>query len=309
MGLLKRLRAAPAEAIAPAVPESTPGWLPVLSPGELLQPHAAVLAQVRQQVGVPIAHWNALYQPLLEGYAAFVQQLPASEAHHHRERGGLLQHGLDTTLTALTLRRGILLPPGSTAEHLAEKQDVWTYATASAALLHDLGKPVVDQQIALRTRDGCELGRWNPLAGPIRPPAAYYSIHYVRGRRYRLHTRLPPMLTHHLVPAQALEWLVQDLDVFEAWLAVISGGDSELAGPLGQIIHQADGVSVAGDLGGDSGPVAAVAARRPLAERLAAALRRPLRAVAAEAAQGEVRQQADRQQGQQQADHAAALAA
>lgn len=273
MGLLKRLRAAPAEVIAPSVPESVPGWLPVLSAAELLQSHAAVLTQIRQQVGVPPAHWNALYQPLVEGYASFVQQLPASEAHHHRERGGLLHHGLDTTLTALTLRRGILLPPGSTAEHLAEKQDVWTYATASAALLHDLGKPVVDQQIALRSPDGRDLGRWNPLGGPIQPPATHYSIRYVRGRRYRLHPRLPPMLAHHLVPARALEWLVQDLEVFEAWLAVISGGDSELAGPLGQIIHQADGVSVAGDLGGDSGPAAAVAARRPLAERLGAALR------------------------------------
>lgn len=274
MGLLKRLRAAPAEAITRSVGESAPGWLPVLSPGELLQSHGAVLAQIRQQVGVPTAHWNALYQPLVEGYAAFVQQLPASEAHHHRERGGLLQHGLDTTLTALTLRRGILLPPGSTAEHLAEKQDVWTYATASAALLHDLGKPVVDQKIALQSREGCGLGRWNPLAGPIRPPAAYYSICYIRGRRYRLHQRLPPMLAHHLVPARAMEWLVQDLEVFEAWLAVISGGDSELAGPIGQIIRQADGVSVASNLGGDSGPAAAVAARRPLAERLGGALRR-----------------------------------
>lgn len=271
MGLLKRLRQPPPEATTS--PTSAPGWLPVLPPTELLQSHADILASLRQQAGVPSAHWKALYQPLLDGYAAFVQQFPASEAHHHRERGGLLKHGLETALTALTLRRGILLPPGSSAEHLAEKQDVWSYATASAALLHDLGKPVVDQQIALRNADGHDLGYWNPLAGPIHAPAACYSIHYVRGRRYRLHPRLPPMLAHLLVPPRALEWLVQDLDVFESWLAVISGGDTELAGALGQIIRQADGVSVAASLGAEPGPAAAMSAKRPLAERLSTALR------------------------------------
>jgi integrating conjugative element relaxase (TIGR03760 family) len=276
MGLLKRLRpsAALQEAAAAPSPALVSDRLPVLVPGELLQGHAQTLSQIRRQVGVPLAHWDALYQPLLDRFAAFVQQLPASEAHHHRQPGGLLQHGLDTALKALTLRRGILLPPGSSAERLAEKQDVWTYATTSAALLHDLGKPVVDQQVDLLDPNGRNLGRWNPLAGPIRPPATHYSIRYVRGRRYRLHPRLPPMLVHHLVPAVALEWLVQDLDVFEAWLAVISGGDSELAGPLGQIIQQADGLSVAADLGAEPSSSAAAGARRPLAERLSLALRR-----------------------------------
>jgi integrating conjugative element relaxase (TIGR03760 family) len=276
MDLLKRLRpsAAPQEAAAASSPALASDRLPVLGPEELLQPHALTLSHIRRQVGVPLAHWDALYQPLLDRFAAFVQQLPASEAHHHRRPGGLLQHGLDSTLKALTLRRGILLPPGSSAERLAEKQDVWTYATASAAVLHDLGKPVVDQQVDLFDANGRGLGRWNPLAGPIRPPATHYSIRYVRGRRYRLHPRLPPMLVQHLVPAVALEWLVQNLDVFEAWLAVISGGDSELAGPLGQIVQQADGLSVAADLGAEPSSAAAAGARRPLAERLSRALRK-----------------------------------
>jgi len=274
MGLLKRLRPIAAPAESAALSQPSPDWIPVQSASELLQPHTDVLGKIRQQVGIPAAHWSALYQPLLEAYAAFVQQLPASEAHHHRGRGGLLKHGLETMLAALTLRRGVLLPPGSSAELLAEKQDAWTYATASAALLHDLGKPVVDQHVGLRGAGGSSLGRWNPLAGPMRPPATHYSIRYVRGRRYRLHSRLPPMLVQYLLPPLALQWLAQDLDVFEAWLAVISGGDSELAGPLGQIVQQADGLSVAADLGAGSEPAAAAGARRPLAERLSQALRK-----------------------------------
>lgn len=276
MGLLSLLRVAsapPETQAAPGADVSASDWLQVLSPTELLQAHEQTIGKIRQQVGVPLAHWNALYRSLIERFAEFVQLLPASEAHHHRERGGLLKHALETALKALTIRRGVLLPHGASAEALADKQDVWTYATASAALLHDLGKPLVDQKITLCAIDGRLLGRWNPLAGPIRAPATRYTVRYIRGRRYRLHPRLPPMLAHHVVPAVALEWLAQDLDVFEAWLATISGGDSEFAGALGQIIKQADGLSVAADLSGDS-LVATTGGRRPLAERLALALRK-----------------------------------
>jgi integrating conjugative element relaxase (TIGR03760 family) len=185
---------------------------------------------MRQQAGVPAAHWNALYERLLHNFAGFVQQLPASEAHHHRDAGGLLQHGLDTALKALTIRRGVLLPTGATSEHLADKQDVWTYATATAALLHDLGKPVVDQTVALFDADGHAAGSWNPLAGPMPATAAANAVSVVRGRRYRLHPRLPPLLVQFIVPPIGLEWIAKDLDVFEAWLATISGGDSEIAG-------------------------------------------------------------------------------
>lgn len=275
MGLLRLLRVS---AVPPAPPASDPtngvfNLLPVFAAAELLQPHQHTLAQIRQQVGIPLVHWEALYGSLIQRFAGFVQQLPASEAHHHRERGGLLKHALETTHKALSLRRGVLLPQGASAEALAEKQDVWTYATASAALLHDLGKPLVDQKVMLFAAGRRPLGAWNPLAGPIPTAATHYSIQYVRGRRYRLHPRLPPMLAHHVVPALGLEWLAQDLDVFEAWLATISGGDPEFAGTLGQIVKQADSLSAAADLSGE--PAAPVTAgRRPLAERMALALRK-----------------------------------
>lgn len=277
MGLLRLLCVASAPPKFPRAPAAdAPGsdWLPVLAPADLLQPHERTIAQIRQQVGVPLAHWESLYRPLLERFAKFVQQLPASEAHHHREHGGLLKHALETMLKALTVRRGVLLPEGASAEALADKQDVWTYATASAALLHDLGKPLADQKIDLCASDGRSLGRWNPLAGPIRTPATHYLVRYVRGRRYRLHPRLPPLLVHHIVPVMAIEWLAQDLDVFEAWLATISGGDTEFAGTLGQLVKQADGLSAAADLSGDSTAAATTGRRRALAERLVLALRK-----------------------------------
>lgn len=246
----------------------------VLDPSALLARHADCIGQLRQQAGVPVAHWTALYECLLHNFARFVQQLPASEAHHHWRPGGLLQHGLDTALRALTIRRGVLLPSSAIAEQLAETQDLWTYATATAALLHDLGKPVVDQVVTLFDADGRDTGRWNPLAGPMPKATALYSVDFVRGRRYRLHARLPPLLVQFIVPPIGLEWLTRDLDVFEAWLATISGADPEFAGELGQIIKQADGLSVAADLSGhDADPGDVRPGPRSLGERLAVALR------------------------------------
>ncbi len=254
------------------IPQPLGNRVATLDPEALLAPHTHRLIQIRQQVGIPAAHWTTLYERLLLDFAAFVQMLPASEAHHHCEAGGLLRHGLDTTLRALTIRRGVLLPAGAGTEQLAEKQDVWTYATATAALLHDLGKPVVDQAVTLFGADGLPIGRWNPLAGPM--SAATYAVEFVRGRRYRLHPRLPPLLVQFIVPPVGLEWISRDLDVFEAWLATISGGDSELAGELGRIVRQADSASVSRDLASDV--AAAPMTRqgpRPLGERLGIALR------------------------------------
>lgn len=258
----------------PLLVARAPDTVPILAATELLGEHQPCMARIQQQVGVPQAHWSALYEVLLHNFALFVQGLPASEAHHHRGRGGLLRHGLDTALRALILRRGVLLPMAASAEHLAEKQDVWTYAVATASLLHDLGKPVVDQTISLFDDAGRELGRWNPLAGRMPATAARYAVQFVHGRRYRLHPRLPPLLVQYIVPAIGLEWLSRDLEVFEPWVATISGGDPEFAGELGDIIRQADRLSVASELSGapDAGP-ATSPAPPSLGQRLGVALR------------------------------------
>lgn len=245
----------------------------ILSADQLLDQHSDRMGVIRRHVGVPKAHWNALYDPVFKAYAYFVQQCPASEAHHHAGAGGLLQHGLETVEKALALRRGKLLPPGASAEELAAKQDVWTYATATAALLHDIGKPLADQRLQLYDEAGKDIGDWNPWKGFIAPPAAAYHVRFVRGRRYRLHPRIPPLLSHLLIPEMGMTWLAEDLDVFEAWLATISGGDTELAGELGEMIRAADGSSVAVNLSGGQVARVSTLTAKPLSERLATGLR------------------------------------
>lgn len=247
------------------------GTLPVLDADTLLQPHHTQLAAIRQLVGVPRAHWEVFYASVFEAYAGFVQQLPASEAHHHAGPGGMLVHGLEVVCEALKLRRGRLLPSGAVAEELAARQDLWTYATATSALLHDLGKPVTDQRVRLYDKQGLELDWWDPWAGPLSLDAGWYRVTFVHGRRYRFHEQVPPLLVHFILPQRGLSWLASDPEVFTTWLAAISG-DADRAGILGDLIHQADSLSVASDLTGAPSRMP-LSRRKSLSARLLTGLR------------------------------------
>jgi len=243
----------------------------VLGADALLHPHRPQLAAIRQLVGVPRAHWEAFYAVLFKAYAGFVQQFPASEAHHHAGPGGMLAHGLEVVREALKLRRGRLLPSGAAAEELAARQDLWTYATTTSALLHDIGKPITDQRIRLYDRQGRDLGHWDPWAGPLSLDASWYRVEFVRERHHRFHELVPPLLVRFILPQRGLSWLASDPEVFTAWLATISG-DADQAGVLGELIHQADGLSVASDLVGAPNRMP-LARRKPLSTRLLTGLR------------------------------------
>ena len=231
-----------------------------------------LLRQIDRLLSVPRSHLEPLFHATILNYARFVQQLPASEAHHHAGAGGMLDHGLEVLTNALALRRGYLLPQGAEPERLARTQDLWTYAVFTAALLHDVGKVAVDQRVLLFNKRRHPLGTWDPWRGPMDQAAAWYQVEFVRDRRHGLHERVAPLLAGFIVPVTGLSWLASDRDVLAAWAATI-GGERNSAGVLGEVIRRADGESVARNLGaGDSVRLPAARAT-PLHEKLLVALR------------------------------------
>lgn len=243
----------------------------VREPGALLAPFDGELAAIKARAGVPPEHWQSLYQTVFDNYAALIQHLPASESHHHAGAGGLLQHGVEVVRHTLDLKQGITLPRGEAPEVQSRRQDLWTYACVTAALLHDLGKPVTDHRITLF--DGShERGRaWSPIHGPM-PVGATYRIAFNPQRVYRHHERVPPLLAHHLIPAIGLRWIAEDSDALHSWLAAIQG-DLADAGAIGEIIGKADGLSVARNLSGSKNVQLPTAQAKPLVERLITGLR------------------------------------
>ena len=270
--LLRRNRSMPVTTAVPVLPA---GVWPILPAAQLLQPHTQLITHIHKLCGVPDDYWRTLYQPLLDNFAAFVQQTPASEAHHHCAQGGMLTHSLQVMKLALESRKGKMLPPGAAAEDVNKQQHAWTFAIASAALLHDVGKPCSDQKLRLFNANGQDTHTyWQPLQGALQ--SGYYQVQFVRDRQYRTHELLPPLLARQLTPDAALSWLQQDFPgVFKAWLGYLSGQD-EVAGVLGQIVTDADRQSVADDLSG-SRPIHTqqipTAKAKPLSQRLLTGLR------------------------------------
>lgn len=256
---------------SPVAPLNT---FPVLSSNALLAPHNPSISRIEELVGVPATYFKDYYLAPLHHYARFVQQLPASEVHHHAHAGGLLAHTLEVITTALSLRQGYLLPPGAAVEALVHLKDVWTYAVFTAALCHDLAKPAVDQKVTLYDVAGQSIGVWDPWAGDIDSQVAahWYGVEFVRNRSYRLHEKASLLLVHRIIPATGLAWLASDRQSFAAWCGCVSG-DASQADVLGEIISLADRQSVGHSLGADLGPKAATSQVIPLHEKLLMALR------------------------------------
>ena len=252
------------------MPPAVPGILPVKSVTALLSPHAGRVTLIDELAGLSREHFQRYYLQPIHNFARFVQQLPASEVHHHAGPGGMLAHALDVCGIALKRRRSCLLSESGAAEEISEKQDLWTYAVFLAALCHDLAKVAVDQRITVY--DGQNRADvWEPWRHFIDEQGLWYSTEFVRHKQYRLHEKASPLLMHRIIPSRGMSWLASDPHVLSQWLACGSG-DLENAGLLGEIVSLADQQSAAANLGAESGRMPGVRTI-PLHQKMLTALR------------------------------------
>ena len=249
------------------VPDATlpEGWIAPQSVCQLLATplRQSCLSQLRQLTPLPDMLFDDWILTAIQRFAGLVQQLPASQNHHHAGTGGLLDQSLEVTCHAARLRQGYLLPPGADAEEQARQASAWTVAVICAALLHDAGKIATDMQI--HQLDGT---RWNPWQNPLSQP---YRWQFIHGRDYHLHPVAGAVLVNQVLPTPLLDWLAGYPAVFSSLVYQLSG-HSERAGVLAELVQQADKASVAKDLGGN---IKAALAQKPdsLAQQLLTALR------------------------------------
>ncbi|WP_416139230.1 MobH family relaxase [Halomonas sp. HK25] len=203
----------------------------------------------RQQLLKAVQESTSLTQPVFEAYvkeplqryAERVQLLPASESHHHSYPGGMLDHGLETCVFGLRLRRQHLLPPKESPEKQSSTGELWSVAVIYACLLHDIAKVIVDVDIHLKSGR-----RWCLWEGII---PDQYRVRYIKGRDYFLHAVVNPLLCKEVVGNAGLEWLRSQPELFGLVMYAVSG-HSERSGVIGEIVSQADRASVAKSLGG-----------------------------------------------------------
>ncbi|MEN2838566.1 hypothetical protein HPFOLIGI_00734 [Mannheimia haemolytica] len=117
-----------------------------------------------------------------------------------------------------------------------------TAAAIYLALVHDIGKVVVDIEITLK--DGSRWFAWNG-----QPPQPY-KFKYIKGRDYHLHPVLGGFLANQLIPKSAFDWLGQYPEVISSLMYAMSGHNDK-AGLLSEIVQKADQHSVTLAIGGD----------------------------------------------------------
>lgn len=229
-------------AAEPTLAPSPEGYFLPLAPESLLcaDHRKKLLERIWQYTALSEPQFEQLYLDPIRRYAAFVQQLPASESHHHAYSGGMLDHGLELVACSLKLRQSYLLPSGAAPEDQAAQADAWSAAIAYGALLHDIGKIAVDLQVEYQSGEV-----WHPWHGPLNQP---YRFRYVTGRDYKLHGAAAGLLYTQILTPRQLDWL-SNYPILWGHLLFLLANHYEHAGILGELVMQADRVSTAQNIG------------------------------------------------------------
>lgn len=241
LSLFRRKRQKP---LPPPTVKVADGYLPIESAHSLLaaEHRRQLLDRIWQYTALSHAQFIQLYLNPIHRYAEQVQQLPASETHHHAYLGGMLDHGLELVACSLKLRQSYLLPTGAAPEDQAAQTDAWSAGIAYGALLHDIGKIAVDLQV--ERQDGSP---WHPWQGLLDQP---YRFRYLKGRDYHLHGAAAGLLYTQILDRPILDWLSGFPPLWASLLYVLAG-QYERAGVLGELVMQADRVSTAQNIGGN----------------------------------------------------------
>jgi integrating conjugative element relaxase (TIGR03760 family) len=276
-----------ASASAPNRPSTAPTrWpeatLPVIDYTELVSQtgSATHIEQTRQSCGLNESTWSEYILPAIRQVGELMQQLPASESHHHAQPGGLWIHTCETLHYAVRLRQGTVLPAGRDAEDQSKHRHRWTAGIIIAALLHDVGKTITDLSVRLygHTHRGTT---WNALAGDMRTAQATdYAVDFPKtaDRDYRAHQRHGALLMQRLVPAATLTWLSEDPPLLVALMHYLTGEADDTANPnpIATLVRAAERESVRANLLEGARTRFSTARAVPLIERLMEALRRML---------------------------------
>lgn len=239
---MKRWWLKPQKGVPEQIIPAAEGFLQPLSAESLLAAghRKRLLERIWQYTALSQQQFDQLYLEPIRRYASYVQQLPASESHHHAYPGGMLDHGLELVACSLKLRQSYLLPSGAAPEDQAVQADAWSAAIAYGALLHDIGKIAVDLQVE------CQNGeRWHPWHGPLNQP---YRFRYHPDRDYQLHGAAAGLLYMQILTPALLDWLSSYRPLWRHLLSLLAD-HYEHAGTLGELVLQADRVSTAQNMG------------------------------------------------------------
>ena len=216
---------------------------PVLVPKALIERTRtrALIDLLRIKLAFPPEVFARAAYPVIEGYAGFVQLLPALDSRHHARPGGRFAHGLEVALRALDHRRSYILPRGAAPEVIGAHAHRWTYAVFAAALVYGVGDIESRHRIHVRV-GGREPRPWDPLAGSMLAlGASSYRVEILPRDAGAAHSRraLGTRLFDEYVPEPVRVWLTEDAALKHELLAWLSNDETGVHGAIAELVLRA----------------------------------------------------------------------
>ena len=228
-----------------AGPNGTARAIPVAAIVELLNPK---LQELQHELGFDDQRFSRVVMPMIHRYVGWTHLLPASANHHHSRLGGLASHGIEVaTLAARATHNAVMDFDTKFMRDLelrSKRRSLWPLAAATAAMHHDIGKPLIDLLVT-----SAETGSlWNPFVEPIdtwvaRERVAYYAIRWRPGPRLNRHEAFGVLLMGQIAGHEVFGELSGfGRDVMEAVVIAVIGNENDAYG-LAQMVAAADAES------------------------------------------------------------------
>jgi len=233
-----------------------------------------LVRKIKRLYGVTNETWVNHYLYAIEQFAEIIQEVPASQNHHHSNSGGLIDHTLEVLFAGTRIALGHILPPNCAPEEISGSSDRWRFGVLIAILAHDIGKVLTDMDIVYRVK-GEPFKPWHPWYGNI-PLNAEYVYRYKDKtgipRTKTLHEQAAMSMVPKLMKVDAAEWLFQDTELLCQLFSTIThstfGG-----GAILDIVRAADKASVSTNLGAYTGVHTEHSSAVPLHEKVIVSLR------------------------------------
>lgn len=114
---------------------------------DIIRSQALLIGSYMRQAGFDEEDYGRYVLATIYRLAAYIELIPASERHHHREPGGLFRHLIESGLFAVQIAQSMIFSRSGTPKERDRAKKAWTLAALMAGIFHDIGKSVYDVRV------------------------------------------------------------------------------------------------------------------------------------------------------------------
>lgn len=208
------------------------------------------IQQISNLLDLSCNNFDIYCSHLIRNLFEWMQTLPATESSYYSKDARFIDHILQRTLIVLrncssyfTLHKGNL-------GLFDNNKGAWLYMLFSAGMLQGIGQIATDLKVTVYDSKGDNPKIWSPFSSPLQIQGAYFSYSFDESTELNFKNRATLFLAQQLMPKKGLDWIIEDLNIFATWLALLDedeqggGAIAEILQLLLQLLKQANAESI-----------------------------------------------------------------